>query len=127
MKEYVITTQQAGQRLDKYLKKVLPNASTGFLYKMLRKKNIVLNKKKATGQDTKSMRDRQQDFLQELNKVLKEEQIQLQEPMSRHTTFRVGGPAKGLLSHHIHNPLSTALQSIPAWNTERTDISQAPS
>ena len=39
------------------------------------------------------MRDRQQDFLQELNKVLKEEQIQLQEPMSRHTTFRVGGPA----------------------------------
>ena len=57
MKEYVITTQQAGQRLDKYLKKVLPNASTGFLYKMLRKKNIVLNKKKATGQETLKDRD----------------------------------------------------------------------
>ena len=57
MKEYVITTQQAGQRLDKYLKKVLPNASTGFLYKMLRKKNIVLNKKKATGQETLKDKD----------------------------------------------------------------------
>ena len=46
MKEYVITTQQAGQRLDKYLKKVLPNASTGFLYKMLRKKNIKISNRK---------------------------------------------------------------------------------
>ena len=37
--------------MDKYLFKVLNQASKGFVYKMLRKKNIVLNGKKATGQE----------------------------------------------------------------------------
>lgn len=49
MKELEIGTNEAGQRLDKYLKKLLPRAESGFLYKMLRKKNIVLNGKKAEG------------------------------------------------------------------------------
>ncbi|MEE1077906.1 MAG: RluA family pseudouridine synthase [Agathobacter sp.] len=49
MKEFTIQSNEANQRFDKYLKKILPNASTGFLYKMLRKKNITCNKKKATG------------------------------------------------------------------------------
>lgn len=49
MKELEIGTNEAGQRLDKYLKKLLPRAGSGFLYKMLRKKNIVLNGKKAEG------------------------------------------------------------------------------
>ena len=31
--------------------------------------------------------------LRELKKVLREDQIREQEPLSRHTTFRVGGPA----------------------------------
>ncbi len=41
----------AGQRLDKLLKKYFRAASSGFLYKMLRKKNITLCGKKATGQE----------------------------------------------------------------------------
>ena len=40
MKEFKAGKNEAGQRLDKYLKKILPNASMGFIYKMLRKKNI---------------------------------------------------------------------------------------
>ena len=44
MREFIIGINEAGQRLDKYLKKILPNASSGFLYKMLRKKNITCNK-----------------------------------------------------------------------------------
>ena len=44
MKEFKAGKNEAGQRLDKYLKKILPNASMGFIYKMLRKKNIKLNK-----------------------------------------------------------------------------------
>ncbi len=51
MKEFVITDRQAGQRLDKYLGKVLDQAPKSFLYKMLRKKNIVLNDKKADGRE----------------------------------------------------------------------------
>ena len=51
MKEFIIRTNEANQRLDKYLKKLLPNASTSFLYKMLRKKNITYNGKKAAGSE----------------------------------------------------------------------------
>ena len=46
-----IAKSDAGQRLDKYLKRQLRDAQNGFLYKMLRKKNIVLNGKKATGSE----------------------------------------------------------------------------
>lgn len=46
MQVEIIGENQSGQRLDKYLKKLLPQAGTGFLYKMLRKKNITLNGKK---------------------------------------------------------------------------------
>lgn len=51
MKEFVIQKNEENQRFDKYLKKLLPNATTSFLYKMMRKKNIVINKKKATGNE----------------------------------------------------------------------------
>lgn len=49
MKEIKITKQEEGQRLDRYLSKYLREASSGFIYKMLRKKNIKLNDKKASG------------------------------------------------------------------------------
>lgn len=49
MKEIKITRQEEGQRLDRYLGRYLPEASSGFLHKMLRKKNIKLNGQKASG------------------------------------------------------------------------------
>ena len=51
MKEVRITPLEAGQRLDRILQKLLSRASAGFLYKMLRKKNITLNGKKADGKE----------------------------------------------------------------------------
>ena len=51
MQSVIIGPNQAGQRFDKFLHKYLPEASTGFLYKMLRKKNITLNGKKAEGKE----------------------------------------------------------------------------
>ncbi len=57
MKEFVISKKEAGQRMDKYLFKVLNQAPKSFVYKMLRKKNIVLNDKKATGQEVLSSAD----------------------------------------------------------------------
>lgn len=51
MRELQVTNQDAKQRLDKYLKRVFPQMGTSFLYKMLRKKNITLNGKKATGSE----------------------------------------------------------------------------
>ena len=51
MKEIVIGNNEVEKRLDSFLKSYLPNASAGFIYKMLRKKNITLNGKKADGKE----------------------------------------------------------------------------
>ena len=41
MREFQINGNEAGQRLDKYLKKLLAQAPSGFIYKMLREKRIL--------------------------------------------------------------------------------------
>lgn len=51
MKQFTINGNEAGQRFDKYLAKLLREAPKSFVYKMLRKKNITLNGKKATGNE----------------------------------------------------------------------------
>ena len=51
MQEIIVTTNESGQRFDKLLSKFLNEAPKSFIYKMLRKKNIVLNGKKATGNE----------------------------------------------------------------------------
>lgn len=58
MQSVTIGNNQAGQRLDKFLKKQLPEAGSSFLYKMLRKKNITLNGKKAEGKEMLSVGDK---------------------------------------------------------------------
>lgn len=50
MKEFIVKDNEQ-QRLIKLLGKILSNADNGFIYKMLRKKNIVLNDKKASGNE----------------------------------------------------------------------------
>ena len=52
MREICAGYNESGQRLDKLIRKVLPNANDSFIYKMLRKKNITLNDKKASGSET---------------------------------------------------------------------------
>ena len=51
MREIIINSNEAGQRLDKFLSKYMSLAPKSFFYKMLRKKNITLNAKKASGQE----------------------------------------------------------------------------
>ncbi len=43
MKKIMIKENDANQRIDKYLKKLLCNASSNFIYKMFRKKDIKIN------------------------------------------------------------------------------------
>lgn len=62
MQEIIIGPNQAGQRLDKFLHKYLPNAGSSFLYKMLRKKNITLNGKKAEGKEILEIDDKIQSY-----------------------------------------------------------------
>lgn len=51
MKNIIVNENEAGRRLDKLIFKYLNRSSAGFVYKMLRKKNITLNGKKATGNE----------------------------------------------------------------------------
>ena len=51
MQEIQVSQAQAGQRLDKLLGRYLNTAPVSFLYKMMRKKNITLNGKKAAGKE----------------------------------------------------------------------------
>lgn len=62
MQSVIIGRNQAGQRLDKFLRKYLPGAGTSFIYKMLRKKNITLNGKKAEGKEILEVGDEVQSF-----------------------------------------------------------------
>lgn len=51
MQLVTIQENQSNQRFDKFLHKLLPQAGNSFLYKMLRKKNITLNGKRAEGKE----------------------------------------------------------------------------
>ncbi len=57
MKVMIVKESEAGQRLDKLLFKYLNKAPGSFIYKMLRKKNITLNGKKAEGREPLSAGD----------------------------------------------------------------------
>ncbi|MDO4343499.1 MAG: RluA family pseudouridine synthase [Eubacteriales bacterium] len=65
MKEIIVREQEACQRLDKLLGRYLAKAPKNFLYKMLRKKNITLNGKKALGNEMVAPGDRIQIFFSE--------------------------------------------------------------
>lgn len=51
MQKIIIEPAIEGGRFDKFLNRHLPNAGSSFIYKMLRKKNITLNGKKADGKE----------------------------------------------------------------------------
>lgn len=57
MKEFIVEKKDSGQRVDKYLLRIMPNASKSFLYKMMRKKNIVINDKKIEGNEILNLND----------------------------------------------------------------------
>ena len=78
MQQIVIRDNEAGQRLDKFLGKYLSEAPMSFFYKMLRKKNITLNGKKATGNEKLKTGDEVKLFLSDetIEKFSKKQQIQ---------------------------------------------------
>ena len=65
MKKIVVSKNEAGQKLLKLLAKYLNTAPQSFLHKMLRKKNITLNGKKADGSELLCEKDEVCLFLAE--------------------------------------------------------------
>ena len=68
MQKITVSSNEAGQRLDKLLGKYLSNAPMSFVYKMLRKKNIKLNGKKAQGNEKLTKGDQVEVFLAEIRR-----------------------------------------------------------
>ncbi len=105
MKEIRITKNEENQRLDKFLLKYMNKASKAFIYKMLRKKRIKYNGKKAEGNELLQSGDALSLYLSEetLASFMEEKAIAAAE---RHfaviyeddDVLAVGKPA-GLLTH----------------------------
>lgn len=51
-----------------------------------------------------------EDFYQNLKDVLKEEQILIEEPLAKHTTFQIGGPAEFLLLPDHNNQVAALVK-----------------
>ena len=65
MREILITQAESDQRLNKMLERYLSKAPPSFIYKMLRKKNITLNDKKALGSEILKTGDEVKVYLAE--------------------------------------------------------------
>ena len=78
MQVLTVNQNEAGQRFDKLLVKYLNKAPKSFIYKMLRKKNITLNGKKATGSEILNLEDEIKLFLSE-ETIEKFSELQIQE------------------------------------------------
>ena len=63
MREILINDLDEGQKLRKLCFRILKDAPSSFVYKMLRKKNITLNDKKASGEETLRSGDSVKFFL----------------------------------------------------------------
>lgn len=74
MREIIVNKNDQGRRLDRFLKIYFEKAPLSFIYKNLRKKNIVLNGKKAKPEDILSEGDEIKLFLSEetINKFKKD-------------------------------------------------------
>ena len=96
MKELVIDKLGDNQRLDKYLSKYLSAASKSFIYKMLRKKNITLNNKKADGSEKLVMGDSVKIFFAD-------------ETLEK---FTEGKYKAGVTAHLLPMPAKTALTGM---------------
>ncbi len=51
MKSYVISENDSGQRLNRFIEKIAPNLPKSICYKAIRKKNIKINKKRCEAKD----------------------------------------------------------------------------
>lgn len=84
MQQIIIEKKQSGQRFDKFLFKYFKDATSGFIYKMLRKKNITLNNKKSDGKEKLKENDIVKIFMADetIEKFRGLFQIKLPEPIN---------------------------------------------
>ena len=107
MKSFLVSQNEAGQRLDKLLSKYMDTAPKSFFYKMLRKKNITLNGKKAEGSEKVAEGD-------EIRLFLSDETIegfQSEKRRGNSAGFENGNPNSSTLVECMPTK-----QEIPLWS-----------
>ena len=95
----------AGGRFDKYLFKFLKEAPSSFIYKMLRKKNIVLNGKKASGSEFLKENDEIKLFLADETIVKFGGRVTLSQPADREYVALDEDSIDGENDYSIYNSL----------------------
>lgn len=127
MQSVTIGNNQAGQRLDKFLRKFMQSAGTGFLYKMLRKKNITLNGKRAEGSeilalgDTVSFFFSQETFEKMTGGASEDSSSETSEYI--HAYRSLSGAGISVLYEDGHILIADKPAGILAQKAERTDVS----
>lgn len=120
MREIRIRENESGQRLDKFLAKYMGLAPKSFFYKMMRKKNIVLNGKKAQGSEQLRQGDVVKLFLSDetIEKFTEKQGIYRKRALDilyedRHTLF-INKPA-GMLSQKAKPSDQSLVEYLTAY------------
>lgn len=114
-----ITGKEEGQRLDKYLKKYLSKAPGSFIYKMLRKKNITLNAKKASGAEILKEGDAISLYLSDETIGKFHEDIVLEERGASHVPYSVIYADANILV--VNKPAGLLTQKGSVYDTSLAD------
>jgi len=129
MREIVIRENESGQRLDKFLAKYMALAPKSFFYKMLRKKNITLNGKKAQGKEQLKQGDMVKLFLSDetVEKFRPKQTVYARKELDilyedRHTLF-VNKPA-GMLSQKAKPSDQSLVEYLTAYLLESRQLTE---
>lgn len=122
MKEIIINKNEANQRADKFLQKYLSNTTQSFIYKMIRKKNILLNGKKFTGSEKLVIGDSIKIFFSDetLEKFTKNSSIK---NYSNLTTGKKQNVKKDIIFEDENIILYNKPVGMLSQKAEKTDIS----
>lgn len=127
MKEVKIGRNDSGQRVDRFLRKYLSKAPRSFIYKMLRKKNIELNNKRAKPDQILKEGDKIQLFLADetIEKFIEEKEI-IKSPIELDIVYEdenillINKP-KGILSHGANTGVNNIVDSMIGYLTNKGD------
>ena len=119
MKQVNITEYDAGQRLDKFVMRLLPGAEKNFIYKMLRKKNIVLNGKKAEGNELLAANDEIRIFFSDETY----EKFRLGGGSAATGPVKVTGPKPEILFENEHILVMNKPAGLLSQKAEADDVS----
>jgi 23S rRNA pseudouridine955/2504/2580 synthase len=129
MKQINITEKEAGQRLDKYLLKYFSQGPKSFVFKMLRKKRIKLNGKKAQGSEKLTEGDVLDFYLaEETISVLSERTFSLQkidfEVIYEDNQLLIVNKPIGLLSQKDSVDSSSLVEQIISYLLKKGELTE---